>query len=199
MLYKLLAWLILAASTITGGAVLGGGRGGTQTGAVTVPERPQIVAPGTITNSLPFILPARQSPLNTETNQGVEGRDGGTPGEIEEPDIEVKQPPEATDLTESQSSLCGEPPATDQPQAERIAQEFGVTVQEVMSRFCEKYGFGEIELAYSIAATKGVSAAEVFAKRDAGEGWGQIMHDYSLNGNPKRDMPEPNRGKGKNH
>lgn len=79
---------------------------------------------------------------------------------------------------------CSGTNTTNHPVGERLAADYGVTYQEVMDRFClEGYGFGEIKLAYDIAAQAGVSVSVVFDMRVAGSGWGNIMKYYGLHGN----------------
>ena len=56
----------------------------------------------------------------------------------------------------------------------RLAQEFGVSYEEIMGWFCQGFGFGEIDLAYSLSLEYGVPVTDIFAMREAGEGWGNI-------------------------
>ena len=75
------------------------------------------------------------------------------------------------------------------PTGERLADEYGVEYSVIMAYFCQGFGFGEIRLAYNIADTMDVSVEEVFGKRsDDGMGWGQIMQDYGITGNPKKPL-----------
>ena len=45
-----------------------------------------------------------------------------------------------------------------------------------MGWFCQGFGFGEIDLAYSLSAEPGVDVdvADIFAMRADGQGWGEI-------------------------
>ncbi len=82
------------------------------------------------------------------------------------------------------------------PVGERLAEQFGVTYDEIMTRFCGgeladgtnvgRNGFGEIRLAYGMAEELGVPVDEIFALREGGLGWGQIMKEYGLIGNTGR-------------
>lgn len=78
---------------------------------------------------------------------------------------------------------CSGTNTTNHPVGDKFSEEFEVTYQEIMDRFClEGYGFGEIMLAYRIAERAGVSASEVFDLRATGVGWGSIMKNYGLHG-----------------
>jgi hypothetical protein len=71
------------------------------------------------------------------------------------------------------------------PTGESLALEYNVGYDVIMAYFCRGYGFGEIRLAYNIAYTVGVDVDVVFDQRAGGMGWGQIMQDYEVSGNPK--------------
>lgn len=45
-----------------------------------------------------------------------------------------------------------------------------------MGWFCQRFGFGEIDHAYSLAAQYGVTPAQLFDLRRQGWGWGQIKN-----------------------
>lgn len=57
---------------------------------------------------------------------------------------------------------------------QRIANDFGVTVEEVMALRCDGYGFGEIVLALSLANGDADKLDEILAMREDGYGWGRI-------------------------
>jgi hypothetical protein len=61
-----------------------------------------------------------------------------------------------------------------QPKAETLAQTYGVTYEEIMSWFCQGFGFGEIDLAYGLSRETGHTVADIFALRRMGLGWGEI-------------------------
>lgn len=91
------------------------------------------------------------------------------------------------------------------PHGQDLAEQFGVSYEEIMERFCDGYGFGEIKLAYTIRDKTGANVEDVFADRAAGMGWGNIMKKHDLKGAPgKPDNPgksppgqDKNKGKGK--
>lgn len=60
------------------------------------------------------------------------------------------------------------------PEGLRLAARWGVSYNEIMSWFCQGYGFGEIDLAYELAGQSGKPVTEVFAMRASGMGWGNI-------------------------
>lgn len=75
-----------------------------------------------------------------------------------------------------------------------LAQRYGVPYEEIMTWFCQGYGFGEIDLAYSLASVAGLDVEEVFELRASGLGWGQIKKQLD----PDKEAKDNNgRGKGK--
>ncbi len=77
------------------------------------------------------------------------------------------------------------------PAAQRLAETYGVTYEEIMGWFCnEGYGLGEIEHALQTSAATGLSIQEVFAlKTDLG-GWGEVWQRLSLIGSSDDDSEE---------
>jgi hypothetical protein len=73
----------------------------------------------------------------------------------------------------------------------KLADTYGVGYDEIMGWFCSGFGFGEIDLAYSLSLESGVPVADIFAMRDAGMGWGQIKADLK----PKKMPKEKTKGK----
>jgi hypothetical protein len=67
-----------------------------------------------------------------------------------------------------------------QPKAETLAQAYGVSYEEIMSWFCQGFGFGEIELAYGLSRDTGMPVADIFAMRQMGLGWGEIKRRVYL-------------------
>lgn len=61
------------------------------------------------------------------------------------------------------------------PVAGELARHFDVSYDEIIGWFCSGFGFGEIRLAYEISFQTGIAVTEVFALRQAGLGWGEIM------------------------
>lgn len=64
--------------------------------------------------------------------------------------------------------------AMPQPEGQALADRYGVSYQEIMGWFCQGFGFGEIDRAYSLSEEYGASVADIFSMRLAGMGWGQI-------------------------
>jgi hypothetical protein len=64
--------------------------------------------------------------------------------------------------------------ASPHPKAVDLAAEYGVTPDEIMGWFCQRYGFGEIDLAYGMSREYGVPVEQIFALRASGLGWGEI-------------------------
>jgi hypothetical protein len=61
------------------------------------------------------------------------------------------------------------------PTGLKLAQRYGVSYAEIMDWFCNhRFGFGEIDLAYSISHATGTPVEEVFGKRRAGSSWGAV-------------------------
>lgn len=56
----------------------------------------------------------------------------------------------------------------------RLSTQYGVTYEEIMSWFCQGYGFGEIDIAYGLARQANIPVTEVFGMRQSGMGWGEI-------------------------
>lgn len=65
------------------------------------------------------------------------------------------------------------------PTGLRLAQRYGVPYEEIMGWFCRGFGFGEIELAYSLSRESGLPVTTIFEMRMSGLGWGQIMQQLS--------------------
>ena len=61
-----------------------------------------------------------------------------------------------------------------QPEALRLAKTYSVTYGAIMSWFCQRFGFGEIDLAYSLSQRYQMPVDDVFALRQSGLGWGEI-------------------------
>jgi hypothetical protein len=56
------------------------------------------------------------------------------------------------------------------PAGDKLASDHGATYKEVMAWFCQGFGFGEIELAYSISEQASVPVTSVFTLRISGLG-----------------------------
>lgn len=105
-----------------------------------------------------------------------------------EPIVETEPPP-----TEAADCVGAEP----QPHAMQLAQQFGVSYEEIMAWFCSGYGFGEIELAYQMSVDYNVTVGEIFAMRVDGMGWGQIKAYFEPTRTPKPSKtPKPEKTPG---
>ncbi len=60
------------------------------------------------------------------------------------------------------------------PEAITLSERYNVPYEEIMERFCQHYGFGEIDLVYSLSAETGTPVDEIFEMRESGMGWGEI-------------------------
>jgi len=84
------------------------------------------------------------------------------------------------------SSLNSEPVADctgaePQPEAQTLADRYGISLSAIMSRFCQGFGFGEIDQAYMLR-DKGYDLDQIFGLRKTGLGWGEI--EQVLNAQP---------------
>ena len=70
------------------------------------------------------------------------------------------------------------------PTGQKLAQRYGVSYEEIMGWFCEGFGFGEIDLAYSLSLKTGRPVSEIFAMKSSGMGWGEIKKE--LDPKPKK-------------
>jgi len=79
------------------------------------------------------------------------------------------------------------------PEGLRLASRWGVSYNEIMSWFCQGYGFGEIDLAYELAGQSGKPVAEVFSMRASGMGWGNIKQalEPQSTAQPPHGKPTP--------
>lgn len=89
---------------------------------------------------------------------------------------------------------CNQP---NHPVAQRIAEAFNVTYDEVIAFHCEGFGFGEITRAYLIAQETGTTADDVLDRRRAGEGWGHIMRDSNIHPSDLAPGQAIGRGRGR--
>jgi hypothetical protein len=86
--------------------------------------------------------------------------------------------------------------ANPHPKALALAKKYGVTDGEIMSWFCQGFGFGEIDLAYGmlpqgdLLTEQTYDVNEIFAKRSSGLGWGQIKKNPPLPSVMVTDTPD---------
>ncbi len=95
-----------------------------------------------------------------------------SPEDTEAP-LETEVPAE-TETPEVATACTGADP---QPKGQTLADDYGVTYEEIMGWFCQRFGFGEIELAYSLSGQHGIPVEQIFAMRSTGSGWGQIKKE----------------------
>jgi hypothetical protein len=136
----------------------------TPTAAPTATATPQPTATGTVTATLPV----------TATQP-----------------ITITATPTITETTDAASIHCTG--AQPHPTGMRLSIQYGVPYEEIMSWFCQGFGFGEIDHAYSLSLQSGVPVAEIFAMKSSGMGWGEIKKQLeggpgnsNNNGNPKK-------------
>lgn len=127
----------------------------------TLPVTPTLTATPTLTVTLPVTGTPTSTPTVTPTPSI-------TPTPVASPT------PAATE-----TGCTG---ANPHPQGQELAERYGVPYEEIMGWFCQNFGFGEIDLAYSLSLETGVPVTEIFALRQSGMGWGEIKKQ--LVGNP---------------
>lgn len=121
------------------------------------------------------------------------------------PDITPTPTATATITPTPTITTTGTPPTTDttctgadpHPTGMTLAERYGVTYEEIMGWFCSGYGFGEIDLAYGWSVEYGIPVTEIFAMREAGEGWGNIKK--YLEENVITPTPKPTKEKKPTH
>ncbi len=74
--------------------------------------------------------------------------------------------------------------ANPHPEGMRLAERYNVPYEEIMGWFCQRFGFGEIDLAYGLSQQTGVPVVEIFDMRKSGMGWGEIKKQLTQ-GTPK--------------
>lgn len=107
-------------------------------------------------------------------------------GEIKKilPTLTVTPAPGATLVTPSETPVATAGVVTDctganpQPVGMNLALQYGVPYTEIMGWFCQGFGFGEIDRAYSLSRQNGVPVASIFAMKSSGMGWGEIMKQF---------------------
>lgn len=88
-----------------------------------------------------------------------------------EPEVTATPIPEVTPTpAPEEESLCND----NHPVGHKLAAEFGVTYEDIMTMFCDGYGFGEIAIAYTLANGDEATLAEIRDLREGGMGWGNI-------------------------
>jgi uncharacterized protein (DUF433 family) len=62
----------------------------------------------------------------------------------------------------------------------KLAEQFGVTYDELLGWYCQGFGSGQIALAYMISQKTGVPVADIFAMRESGMSWEEILVELGL-------------------
>jgi hypothetical protein len=117
---------------------------------------------------------------------------GVSPGPTEEPQVG----------TTGETNCTGTNP---HPVGQSIADTYDVSYEQVMTWFCDGYGFGEITLALETAkVATDYTAGDLLASKGQGKGWGKVWQELGLIGNAKDAGPPPHakndkdKGKDKN-
>lgn len=84
------------------------------------------------------------------------------------------------------------------PTGMTLAERYGVPYEEIMGWFCQGFGFGEIDLAYSLSQVSGQPVAEIFAMKLSGMGWGEIKQRLDPEGQHKDNNRKNNEHKNNN-
>ncbi len=88
-------------------------------------------------------------------------------------------------------TATAEPPGTcvgvdPHPVAAKLAEEYGVSLEEIMEWFCEgNFGFGEIKLALAAGEKAGMAPEELLNMKDELGGWGLVWQELGLKGKDK--------------
>jgi len=98
------------------------------------------------------------------------------------PTVTLTPTPTAT-LTSTLTTDCVG--ANPQPKGQKLADTYGVPYEEIMGWFCQHFGFGEIDLAYSLSLETGIPVVTIFEMRNSGMGWGEIKQEILPTKTPK--------------
>jgi hypothetical protein len=115
-------------------------------------------------------------------------------GTVESPEDEdlpdEEEPPDDEELPGQEGDFCvGADP---HPVGQRLADEYGVTYEQVMGWFCDgRYGMGEIKIALQAGKTLEMAAEDLLAMKTELGGWGQVWHALGMKGKPKKVVAEP--------
>jgi hypothetical protein len=71
------------------------------------------------------------------------------------------------------------------PKGQTLADTYGVNYEEIMGWFCQGFGFGEIDHAYSLSEETGIPVEDIFDMRTSGMGWGEIKKTLQPSKTPK--------------
>jgi hypothetical protein len=77
------------------------------------------------------------------------------------------------------------------PTGIKLAQRYDVSYAEIMNWHCgQHFGFGEIDLGYSLSRSSGMAVDEVFAMRSNGMSWGAIKQQLQSEKENKPSSPD---------
>jgi hypothetical protein len=137
--------------------------------------------PGQLT--VTFIKSCAETPTPTGTKV--------TETPIVTPDLTPSPTTDMTTTPEDETTCTG---ANPHPTGTTLALRYGVPYEEIMYWFCQHFGFGEIDLAYSLSQQSGVPVEEIFAMKSSGMGWGNIKKALEPTP-PKEKKPKPTKKK----
>jgi hypothetical protein len=95
------------------------------------------------------------------------------------------------EITPTPTEAIGCTGADPHPVGTKLALRYGVPYEEIMAWFCMGFGFGEIDLAYSLSLQTGVPVEEIFNLRMSGLGWGQIKKQLNPGFPPGNNPGKP--------
>jgi len=131
------------------------------------PDTPAILAPGeSITCHAHYTITGDDLNAGSVTNVAFVTGSYGSVTVTSNTDTETVTTSLVTDCTG----------ANPHPKGQKLADEYGVPYAEIMGWFCQRFGFGEIDLAYGLARTYNVTPEQLFNLRRTGLGWGQIKN-----------------------
>lgn len=84
------------------------------------------------------------------------------------------------------------------PVGETLAEAYEVDDEVILDWRCDGYGYGEIARALELAKLSGDDADEILARREDGEGWGNILKDYDIHPSDLAPGRTISNGKNKN-
>jgi hypothetical protein len=92
-------------------------------------------------------------------------------------------------VNNSSEILCAG--ANPQSKGETVAAQYGVSYDEIMGWYCQGFGFGEIDQAYSMSPGSGLPVSDIFALRRKGLAWDEIKRQLGMATITETSMPAP--------
>lgn len=93
--------------------------------------------------------------------------------------------------SKANSAFCSSRKDKPHPLAVGIAATYGFSEADVMTYFCDGYGFGQIMLALQTEELGGDDVSVTLSERRMGKGWGQIWKESDLIGKPEEASSPP--------